>query len=75
MIVTEAEQARRLVEVYRRAKAMPDVRAFMVHALMENPGDRMTNPGVGYGVVRQDFSFKPAYCALAVERGQPDPCA
>ena len=73
-ILTEAQQATSLVALYRRIYAMPDVRAFMVHTLIEPPGNRDTSPGVGYGVVHADLTPKPAFCALAALRGEPSPC-
>lgn len=73
-LATPAEQASRLVAAYRKIVAMPDVEALMLHTLVEPRGDTLLSPHPGFGVLRPDLTPKPAYCALAVERGQTDPC-
>ena len=71
---TPAEQATKLVALYRKLSAMPDVEALMIHTLVEPRGDVLTNPYLGFGVLDPELEPKPAYCALALERGRPDPC-
>jgi polysaccharide biosynthesis protein PslG len=66
---TEQEQATGLLIQYRSMATMPDVEGIFLHTLVEPPGDRNTSQEPGFGVVRGDFTPKPAYCALAVERG------
>lgn len=74
-LTTEAEQATRLVDLYRKLAAMPDVEAVMIHTLVEPKGDKLTSPYLGFGVLDPDLNPKPAYCALALERGQANPCS
>jgi polysaccharide biosynthesis protein PslG len=66
---TEAEQRRGLVAFYRALMAMPDVRAFFVHQLMPPRYDSDVSREPGYALTRSDGSLKPAFCALAAERG------
>ncbi|HEX8067837.1 MAG TPA: hypothetical protein VF520_15060 [Thermoleophilaceae bacterium] len=71
---TEQQQADGLVAIYRKVMPMSDVDALIVHALIDPPG-----PEAGFGVVQPLhpplglFRPKPAYCALAAERGVPKP--
>lgn len=66
--VSEAQQAEILVDIFNRARAMPDVRALYVHTLTEpvdNPGD----DEMGYALVRghgvgSGFPGKPAFFKL-----------
>jgi hypothetical protein len=61
--VTAADQARELVDLFRRAEAMSDVQALFVHTLLEPPG-AADNPEVGFGVLHTDGSPKPAATVL-----------
>ena len=63
-----AEQAKGLVRVYRGLAAMRDVPAVIVHRLIDQPKSLKTAES-GWGVVRSGGGAKPAYCALAEERG------
>jgi hypothetical protein len=68
--LTEEQQATHLVETYRALKAEPGVKAIMLYTLLDPEGvDAATNIEGGYGILRADGSQKPAYCALARERG------
>lgn len=73
-VFSEEQQATELVALYRQLRSMDDVEAIMFHTLVEPPGDPQTSPGVGYGIVRKDLQPKPAFCALARERGVEAPC-
>ena len=73
-VVSEQEQADRLVALHRKLMAEPDVEAVMFHTLIEPEGDPSASAGPGYGIVRGDLSPKPAYCALAAERLGAAPC-
>jgi hypothetical protein len=66
---SEEQQAVGLVSIYRELMAMPDVQAVMVHTLLGADLDPSISREPGYGIVRPDRSPKPAYCALARERG------
>ncbi|MGI8460514.1 MAG: hypothetical protein ACR2OC_02590 [Solirubrobacterales bacterium] len=63
-----AEQARGLVRIHRALSRMDDVRAMIVHRLVDLPR-RVKSAEAGWGVVRRSGAVKPAYCALARERG------
>ena len=67
------EQARGLVSIYKRLRAMSDVKAIVFHTLIE-PRGAPTDPEVGFGVVRRDLHPKPAYCALTRELGPKTVC-
>ena len=80
--VSERDQAIALVRQYRALEAMDDVEVATFHTLIEPKGypgsPRVDDPRdaeVGYGVVRKDLTPKPAYCALARERGRPRACS
>ena len=71
--VSDKLQAEMLKGAYNRAAKMDDVRAFVVHTLIEPPrgeGDGET----GFGVLRHDLVAKPAYCLLARLAGQGRRC-
>jgi hypothetical protein len=61
--ISEAAQAGGLTRIYRILASERDVRAIVVHSLIEAPGNRGV-AGPGYGVVRADLTPKPAYCSL-----------
>jgi GH35 family endo-1,4-beta-xylanase len=62
------DQASTLVHIYRALAAMPDVRAVVVHRLIDiAPGNGIET---GFGMLRRDLTTKPAYCALSQERGR-----
>jgi hypothetical protein len=71
--VSEQGQADGLVNDYRRLATMPDIAAVIVHTLIERPPASGATE-VGFGLVHEDFTPKPAYCALAVAVGATDPC-
>lgn len=60
-------QAGGLVKVYRRLSKMPDVPAVVVHRLVDQA--KSTTAESGWGVLQSDGDPKPAFCALAKERG------
>jgi polysaccharide biosynthesis protein PslG len=70
---TEAQQAEGLARYYRTVSAMPDVEAIILHTLIDN-GTDPADPETGYGIVRRDLTRKPAFCALAAERGAVNAC-
>jgi hypothetical protein len=61
--VSEQDQATGVVKYLQLLEAMPDVKAIIIHTLVE-PRGWFTTSGPGYGVVRRDLAPKPAYCAL-----------
>ena len=63
-LYNEAGQAEALVESFRRLSEEVDVTVVLVHTLVER---RVPGVAGGFGVVRRDFSPKPAYCALGRE--------
>ena len=66
---TPAEQARGLVRIYRNLAARGDIPAVIVHRVMDQPKSLKTAES-GWGIVRRNGNPKPAYCALAKERGE-----
>ena len=64
-----AEQAKGLVRIYRGLAARGDVPAVIVHRVLDQP-KRLKTAEAGWGVVRRGGRPKPAYCALAIERGE-----
>ncbi len=62
-------EAIKLVTVISALAAAPDVEAIAFHTLL---AQRVADGDIesGYGVLRADLSRKPAYCALARERGR-----
>jgi hypothetical protein len=71
--VTEAEQARGLLHQYRVLADRPYIEAVMFHTLLEGERGELYR-GTGFGVVRRTLEPKPAYCALATERGSSFTC-
>jgi polysaccharide biosynthesis protein PslG len=69
---TEDEQARGLAGQLGTLTSMPDVDAIYLHTLVEPTGPA-TSTEPGYGVVRRDFSPRPAYCAIARARAGSAP--
>lgn len=67
---TEAEQAEGLSAMYRMLSQMPGVPAVIVHRFLDQQGGKK-NWQTGAGVVAGSGNLKPAYCALAAERGVP----
>ena len=66
--VDELSQADALVRLRDRIASEPDMRAFIVHTLREAPVSiyaRVTSPEHGYGVMREDWTPKPAYVRLS----------
>ena len=61
--ISEAAQAGGLTRIYRILASERDIRAIVVHSLIEAPGSRGV-AGPGYGVVRANLTPKPAYCSL-----------
>jgi hypothetical protein len=70
--LSEADQARGLAGTYRALAAMPDVDAVVVHTLLPLPGS--AGKEAGYGVIRSNLTPRPAFCALATERGMGAIC-
>ena len=67
--LTDEQQATGLLSAYRALAGMADVRAVVVHELLQSGGD----PGQvnsGWGVVRPDLTPRRAFCVLARERGR-----
>jgi hypothetical protein len=64
-----ADQAKGLVRIYRGLAAEPDVPAVIVHRLIDQPRSLKTAEA-GWGIIRRGGRPKPAYCALAAERGE-----
>ena len=64
-----AEQAKGLVRIYRGLSARGDVPAIIIHRVLDQPKSLRTAES-GWGVVRAGGRPKPAYCALAAERGK-----
>ena len=67
---TETEQADGLSAMYRLLAQMPGVPAVIVHRFLDQGGGKK-NWQTGAGVVSANGVKKPAYCALAAERGFP----
>lgn len=64
--VSPDEQAVYLTYLTETLSARREIAAVLLHTLMEPPfGDTFET---GFGIVRQDGSVKPAYCALARQR-------
>ena len=74
-LVSERQQADSLVAAYRALRGEPDVNVALFHTLVEPVSKWYSDPAdprdqlVGFGLVRQDLSPKPAFCALAAVRG------
>ena len=71
---TKEQQARGLVRIYRGLGNMPDVPAVIIHRLIDQEADHEQTAETGWGVVRRNGRPKPAYCALARERGHGRGC-
>jgi hypothetical protein len=72
---TQEQQADGLLRQYRRLMTMPDVKAFIIHTLMDRyeiPADDL-NRGFGAIVSWQPFTPKLAYCAFAGRVDTPTP--
>jgi hypothetical protein len=69
--VDEAGQASGLLSLYDRAAKDPDVKLFLVYRLRDPVN---VPPADAYGVLRGDWSPKPAYCRLAEAFGSPGAC-
>jgi polysaccharide biosynthesis protein PslG len=67
---SEAEQADGLAAMYRILSEMPGVPLVIVHRFLDQNGGNK-NWQTGAGVVSTNGVKKPAYCALAAERGFP----
>jgi hypothetical protein len=61
------EQAEALVRIYRELAAMDDVATIIIHRLVDVA--KVKTAEAGWGVFRANGREKPAYCALAQERG------
>lgn len=71
--LSEEEQSRGLVSIYDQLAKTDDVKAVIVHTLLDRAG-APTDVESGYGVVKPDLQPKPAYCALAEKRGKGGAC-
>jgi hypothetical protein len=67
-----AEQAKGLVRIFRSLAARGDVPAVIIHRVVDQPKESRTAEA-GWGIVRRNGQPKPAYCALAEERGERCP--
>ena len=67
--LTEDQQAAGLRSAYRALAGMADVRAVVVHELVQN-GTDVSDVSSGWGVVRPDLTPRRAFCVLALERGR-----
>lgn len=65
---SRTQQATGLVRIYRALANMPDVPAVVVHRLVDQEKSVKTAEA-GWGVIRHNGKRKPAFCALARERG------
>ena len=72
--VSEAEQAKGVINVLRALSAMADVSAVLVHRLADPPAvPGLASAERGYGLLRADLRPKRAYCALAARQARPKP--
>jgi hypothetical protein len=71
--LSEPEQATATVELYRRLKSEPDVRAIILHTLIEPLGSSLGRDP-GFGLIRLDGRPKPGYCALVQAVRGVDAC-
>lgn len=67
---SEQEQAEGLSAMYRILSGMPGVPLVIVHRFLDQNGGAK-NWQTGAGVISANGVKKPAYCALAAERGMP----
>ena len=65
--VGDAAQAATLVAVYKLLSAMPDVKMIIFHTLIEYGS--ASDSEYGYGLMTPSFQPRPAFCALALLRG------
>jgi polysaccharide biosynthesis protein PslG len=70
---SENEQAHVDTTAYRYFKSQADVKAILIHTLID-PYNDPRDPESGFGVLRSDLREKPAYCALAHESGARRSC-
>lgn len=73
LVASEQEQAAGDVQAYRTFHGQRDVKAVLIHTLID-PYDDPAKPNSGFGVVRGDLTEKPAYCALARATGARAAC-
>jgi hypothetical protein len=71
--LTEEQQAQALVRLYKKLRRMRDVKAVVIHTLLDVTGSPQ-DLNSGYGIVRPDLKPKAAYCALGRELTGKDPC-
>jgi hypothetical protein len=69
----EQQQAAGLLSAYRTLAGMSDVKAVVIHELVQNGTASPSNVS-GWGLLRPSLAPRPAYCALAGERGLT-PCS
>ncbi|MDQ1494472.1 MAG: polysaccharide biosynthesis protein PslG, partial [Actinomycetota bacterium] len=70
----ENDQALMLRKIYSELTAMKDVRATILHTLIDPSVFATTSAEYGYGTMHVDLSPKPAFCALAAARGTTYSC-
>ncbi|WP_320670764.1 glycosyl hydrolase [Patulibacter defluvii] len=64
----DATQTVDLQRAIDRLRAQPDVRAIIVHALRDEPAPWLVEGReAGFGLLRTDWSPKPAFCALVAQ--------
>jgi polysaccharide biosynthesis protein PslG len=71
------EQARGLIEHYRAVRSMKDVELVTLYTLVEPEVQRGTEAeefNLGFGLIDRSLRPKPAFCALAAERGTSWDC-
>lgn len=72
--VTGTQQAHVLGRVVRYLRRQIDVRAIIVHTLIERAAAPQTSTERGFGLLDADLNPKPAWCALARAAGGSKPC-
>jgi hypothetical protein len=68
------EQAVMLGKVVSELRSMPDVKATIVHTLLEPTRYAATSAERGYGIVNANGTVRPAYCTLAKLNGSSFAC-
>ena len=67
--LNENDQAVYLRKLYNELNGMADVKAIVLHTLIDPTNVPAADPESGYGMMHGDLSPKPAYCTLASLRG------
>ena len=64
------QQAKALTSTYEMLRRVANLPVVLFHRLTDQPGDTGIKEE-GYGVMEADGTAKPAYCAIAANRGMP----